>query len=221
MNINDSMNSNNPSARNGNPLAPNGGMVNGEQLNNQFMTLLVAQIQNQDPLNPTDGTEFVSQMAQLSQVQSIENMAKLLSSNTVQMERMQAITTANLVGQQVMVESNNVELGTEKQQGRLTLQHAASNVMIYLTDTLGKEYPINLGEQPAGAVNFTIDPAAEKLKPGQYQISAVSSSGEELIPLELTGVVNSVRIPQHGGMAQLNIAGIGDVPYSQIKQFGA
>lgn len=70
----------------------------GEELNNQFMKLLVAQIQNQDPLNPMDGTEFVSQMAQLSQVQSTENMAKMLQSNTVQMERVQAMATANMVG---------------------------------------------------------------------------------------------------------------------------
>lgn len=41
-------------------------MPEGQQLNNQFMTLLVAQIKNQDPLNPADGTEFVSQMAQLA-----------------------------------------------------------------------------------------------------------------------------------------------------------
>lgn len=122
-----------------NLLSPEG-QVSGEQLNNQFMTLLVAQIQNQDPLNPADGTEFVSQMAQLSQVQSTENMAKMLNRNTVQMERMQAMATANLVGQQVMVESDQVELGTVSQSGRLTLQHAASPLTVYLTDALGKEH---------------------------------------------------------------------------------
>ncbi|MDN0122246.1 flagellar hook assembly protein FlgD [Yersinia aleksiciae] len=203
-----------------NLLSPEG-QVSGEQLNNQFMTLLVAQIQNQDPLNPADGTEFVSQMAQLSQVQSTENMAKMLNRNTVQMERMQAMATANLVGQQVMVESDQVELGTVSQSGRLTLQHAASPLTVYLTDALGKEHQINLGERSAGNVNFTIDPAKENLKPGKYHISAVSSSGEEFIPLELAGAVSSARIPQNGGMAQLNVAGVGDVPYSKIKQFGA
>ncbi|WP_145510083.1 MULTISPECIES: flagellar hook assembly protein FlgD [Yersinia] len=193
----------------------------GEELNNQFMKLLVAQIQNQDPLNPMDGTEFVSQMAQLSQVQSTENMAKMLQSNTVQMERVQAMATANMVGQQVMVESDEVELGTQIQNGRLTLEHAASPLVIHLVDGLGQEHQISLGQQAAGSVNFTIDPAKHNLKPGNYKLSAVSSSGEEFIPLELAGAVNNVRIPQHGGAAQLNVAGIGNVPYHKIKQFGA
>lgn len=193
----------------------------GEELNNQFMKLLVAQIQNQDPLNPMDGTEFVSQMAQLSQVQSTENMAKMLQSNTVQMERVQAMATANMVGQQVMVESDEVELGTQIQNGRLTLEHAASPLVIHLVDGLGLEHQISLGQQAAGSVNFTIDPAKHNLKPGNYKLSAVSSSGEEFIPLELAGAVNNVRIPQHGGAAQLNVAGIGNVPYHKIKQFGA
>lgn len=193
----------------------------GEELNNQFMKLLVAQIQNQDPLNPMDGTEFVSQMAQLSQVQSTENMAKMLQSNTVQMERVQAMATANLVGQQVMVESDEVELGTQIQNGRLTLEHAASPLVIHLVDGLGKEHQISLGQQAAGSVNFTLDPAKHNLKPGNYKLSAVSSSGEEFIPLELAGAVNNVRIPQHGGAAQLNVAGVGNVPYHKIKQFGA
>ncbi|CNH04077.1 basal-body rod modification protein [Yersinia thracica] len=193
----------------------------GEELNNQFMKLLVAQIQNQDPLNPMDGTEFVSQMAQLSQVQSTENMAKMLKSNTVQMERVQAMATANLVGQQVMVESAEVELGTQIQHGRLTLEHAASPLVIHLVDGLGQEHQISLGQQAAGSVNFTLDPARHNLKPGNYKLSAVSSSGEEFIPLELAGAVNNVRIPQHGGAAQLNVAGIGNVPYHKIKQFGA
>ncbi|AJJ09844.1 hypothetical protein CH64_1976 [Yersinia rohdei] len=208
------------SGNSGNSLLPAGDTITGDQLNNQFMTLLVAQIQNQDPLNPTDGTEFVSQMAQLSQVQSTENMAKLLKSNTVQMEKMQAMATANLVGQNVMVESGTIELDNKKQSGRLTLQQAASDVVVYLTDTAGREHPINLGEQSAGSVNFTLDPSQHKLKPGKYQLSAVSSSGEDLIPVELAGAVNSVRIPSQGGAAQLNVAGIGEVPYRKIKQFG-
>ncbi|MEQ9721901.1 flagellar hook assembly protein FlgD [Yersinia alsatica] len=218
MNINETRNL---SGNTNNALFPAGGeSLTGDQLNNQFMTLLVAQIQNQDPLNPADGTEFVSQMAQLSQVQSTENMAKMLTRNAMQMEKMQAMATANLVGQKVMVESSVVELDKQPQSGRLTLQQAASSVAIYLTDESGLDHRIALGEQSAGNVDFTIDPAQHNLKPGKYQLSVVSSSGEEFIPLELAGAVNSVRIPPQGGAAQLNIAGIGDVSYSKIKQFG-
>lgn len=198
-----------------------GAMPEGQQLNNQFMTLLVAQIKNQDPLNPADGTEFVSQMAQLSQVQATENMAKLLKSNTVQMAKMQTMATANLVGQQVMVESNEMTLGKDRVAGRLTLKQPAPTLLLHITDMLGQKKVIDLGKQPAGPVNFTLDPAAAKLQPGQYQLSAVSGSGEKLIPLEVAGKVNNVRISPQGGAPQLNIAGLGEVSYSQITQFGA
>ncbi|AHK18573.1 MULTISPECIES: flagellar hook assembly protein FlgD [Yersinia pseudotuberculosis complex] len=198
-----------------------GGLPGGEQLNNQFMTLLVAQIKNQDPLNPADGTEFVSQMAQLSQVQATENMAKLLKSNTVQMAKMQTMAAANLVGQQVMVESNEITLDKASVAGRLTLKQPAPTLLLHVTDMLGHKQVIDLGKQPAGPVNFTLDPVAAKLQPGQYQISAVSGSGEELIPLEVAGKVNNVRISPQGGAPQLNIAGLGEVSYRQITQFGA
>ncbi len=218
MQINESRNSAN--VGNQSP-APEGGLPGGEQLNNQFMTLLVAQIKNQDPLNPADGTEFVSQMAQLSQVQATENMAKLLKSNTVQMAKMQTMATANLVGQQVMVEGHEITLGKDRVAGRLTLKQPAPTLLLHITDILGQEKVIDLGKQPAGPVNFTLDPAAAKLQPGQYQLSAVSGSGEELIPLEVAGKVNNVRISPQGGAPQLNITGLGEVSYSQITQFGA
>lgn len=217
MPINESRNSANNGAQS---VTPEGVVPGGTQLNNQFMTLLVAQIQNQDPLNPTDGTEFISQMAQLSQVQSTENMAKLLSHNSLQMEKMQTMATANLVGQKVMVEIDRVELDKTGVEGNLTLAHPTSTLTIYLTDEDGKEYSISLGEQPAGVVNFTLDPASARLKPGQYRLSAVSGSGEEQIPLTLAGTVNHVRIPPQGGTPKLNISGLGDVSYDQVTQFG-
>mgnify|MGYP005675171267 FL=1 len=65
-------------------------------LQNEFITLMVAQIQNQDPLNPLDGTEYVSQLAQFSQVQSTENMSMLMQNSMVLLDNMQVLSTAGL-----------------------------------------------------------------------------------------------------------------------------
>ncbi|EDM57244.1 flagellar basal body rod modification protein, partial [Vibrio parahaemolyticus AQ3810] len=59
--------------------------------------LMVAQIQNQDPLNPLDGTEYVGQLAQFSQVQSTENMSKVMQNSMVLLDNMQVLSTAGLV----------------------------------------------------------------------------------------------------------------------------
>src|SRR5690606_17641559 len=128
-------------------------------MNNLFMQLLVAQIQNQDPLNPTDGTEYVSQLAQLTQVQSMETMSQLMANNAVLMDNLQTLSTGNLVGQKVMVQTDTVETdGSTNIDGRLTLGHAANTVTVIVKDESGNETKIELGKQEKGVVNFNIDP---------------------------------------------------------------
>jgi len=190
-------------------------------MNNLFMQLLVAQIQNQDPLNPTDGTEYVSQLAQLTQVQSMETMSKLMANNAVLMDNLQTLTTGNLVGQKVMVQTDTVETdGSTSIDGRLTLDHAANTVTVIVKDESGNETKIELGKQEKGTVDFKIDPDALGLKEGKYTLSVVTDTEETKVPVEVGGVVNNVRIPLDGSPTLLNITGIGEVAYNNITQFG-
>lgn len=190
-------------------------------MNNLFMQLLVAQIQNQDPLNPTDGTEYVGQLAQLTQVQSMENMSKLMANNAVLMDNLQTLSTGNLVGQKVMVQTDTVETdGSTTIDGRLTLDHAANTVTVVVKDEGGTETKIELGKQEKGTVDFTIDPEALGLKEGTYTLSVVTDTEESKVPVEVGGVVSNVRIPLDGSATVLNITGIGEVAYNNITQFG-
>ncbi|MCV2534264.1 flagellar hook assembly protein FlgD [Enterobacter wuhouensis] len=190
-------------------------------MNNLFMQLLVAQIQNQDPLNPTDGTEYVGQLAQLTQVQSMETMSQLMANNAVLMDNLQTLTTGNLVGQKVMVQTDTVETdGSTSIDGRLTLDHAANTVTVIVKDESGNETKIELGKQEKGTVDFSIDPEALGLKEGKYSLSVVTDTEETKVPIEVGGVVNNVRIPLDGSPTVLNITGIGEVAYNNITQFG-
>lgn len=196
---------------------------NGEAggLNNLFMQLLVAQIQNQDPLNPTDGTEYVSQLAQLTQVQSMETMSQLMANNAVLMDNLQTLSTGNLVGQHVMVQTDTVESdGETVLKGRLTLEHPANVVTVIVKDSAGTEHKIELAKQEAGQVDFSLDPKALGLGEGKCTISVVTDSGEEKVPVEVGGTVSSVRIPLDGSATKLNITGLGEVAYNTITQFG-
>ncbi|AWK14617.1 flagellar hook capping FlgD N-terminal domain-containing protein [Candidatus Fukatsuia symbiotica] len=193
-----------------------------KELKDQFMTLLVAQMQHQNPLNPTDGTEFISQLAQLAQLTSSQKMVEATNKNTVLMENMQALAQANLVGQKVMVETNKLESGTETYDARLTLENASAAVTVYLKDKFDKEYKLALGQQEAGTVNFTLDPKELGMPPGQYTLTVVTGTGEEAktIPLELAGTVNNVRI-SNGRQPRLNVSGLGDVSFNKISQLGS
>ncbi|KJF92833.1 flagellar hook assembly protein FlgD [Photobacterium angustum] len=200
----------------GNPNNAN----DANSLKNEFINLMVAQIQNQDPLNPLDGTEYVGQLAQFSQVESTENMAKLMQNSMVLLDNMQVLSTAGLVGQTVYVEGSEVELTDAKQQGRIELEHASSTVSIVLTDQLGNKKTMPLGPKNNGEVEFTIDPNALGLAKGQYQISVEVAKDLPQPSVLLAGEVSQVRVPSNGGAALVNVEGIGRVPFYQISQFG-
>lgn len=138
----------------------------GTDLNNMFMKLLVAQIQNQDPLNPTDGTEYVGQLAQMTQVQSMQNMTGMMQTAATLVDNLQVLAIGNLAGQTVMVRSDNINLDGQPINGRLTLDHPSSNVTVHIKDAAGNETSLELGKQEKGLVDFTIDPDALGLEKG-------------------------------------------------------
>jgi len=186
------------------------------QLSNQFITLMVAQIQNQDPTNPMDSTQFVEQYATISQVQSLENMTKLQQSSLVLADNLQMLTAASLVGQNVTVHTDSLELDG-KVDAQFDLQHTSTNTVLWLTDANGVETSVALGRQDAGRVDVALDPAALGLKPGNYKVRIETATGEEP-RLQVAGKVSDVRVSDSGPV--LNIAGIGSVPFYQIVQFG-
>ncbi|ENH4360531.1 flagellar hook assembly protein FlgD [Vibrio fluvialis] len=190
-------------------------------LQNEFISLMVAQIQNQDPLNPLDGTEYVGQLAQFSQVQSMENMSSLMQNSMVLLDNMQVLSTAGLVGQTVCVSGNEFELTDAPQSGKVELDYASSQVNLVIADEFGQTTKLPLGAHPAGDVDFTIDPEALGLKSGNYTVSVEVQDGQSSPNVLLAGTVEQVRIPSTGGSAMVNIAGVGSVPFYQITQFGA
>ncbi|MBY8083264.1 flagellar hook assembly protein FlgD [Vibrio fluvialis] len=190
-------------------------------LQNEFISLMVAQIQNQDPLNPLDGTEYVGQLAQFSQVQSMENMSSLMQNSMVLLDNMQVLSTAGLVGQTVYVSGNEFELTDAPQSGKVELDYASSQVNLVIADEFGQTTKLPLGAHPAGDVDFTIAPEALGLKSGNYTVSVEVQDGQSSPNVLLAGTVEQVRIPSTGGSAMVNIAGVGSVPFYQITQFGA
>ena len=187
------------------------------QLENNFLTLMVAQIQNQDPTKPVDSTEFLNQFAAMSQVKSLENMASLSKSNLVLLDNLQTLTAAGLVGQEVKVATEQLELGTDKVKGELNLEHAAGKLALVVTDSNGVKKEIDLGSQSPGRVPFELDPAALGLAPGSYKVEVKSDSGE-YPKVEVAGRVTQVRVSAEGPV--LEVVGIGSVPFYNITEFG-
>jgi flagellar basal-body rod modification protein FlgD len=182
-----------------------------------FTKLLVAQIQNQDPLNPTDPSQFVNQMTQLSQMQSLQQLTTLASSNASLLQSMQMLAMGAQVGSQVAVQSDHVTLADQPVQGSFTLQNSSSQVALTLTGPDGSQYHVDLGTQAAGDVPFVIDPAQLGLAPGSYGLS-VSAGDGETPAVQIAGNLSSVKVSSTGSMS-LNVTNIGEVPATAITQF--
>jgi flagellar basal-body rod modification protein FlgD len=187
------------------------------QMENNFVTLMVAQIQNQDPTKPVDSTEFLNQFAAMSQVKSLENMASLSQSNLVLLDNLQTLAAAGLVDQEVKVAADRVELDGGVLRGQLALQHASAKTVLRLTDANCIETDVQLGSQAPGAVSFELNPQALGLAPGEYRIEAVSDSGE-YPKVEVAGRVTKVRVGAEGPV--LDVKGVGSVPFYTITEFG-
>jgi len=187
------------------------------QMENNFINLMVAQIQNQDPTKPIDSTEFLNQFSAMSQVKSMENMTSLSKSNLVLMDNLQTLTAAGLVGQEVKVAADSLDVGSETIKGQLNLTHAAGAVEVKLTDVNGQSKTLQMGSQAPGLVPVAINPKNLGLNPGKYTLEVNSDSGE-FPTLEVNGLVSKVRVSADGPV--LEVAGAGAVPFYKITEFG-
>ena len=182
-----------------------------------FTKLLVAQIRNQDPLAPSDPSQFVNQLSQLSQTEALQNLSKTTSASASVLQSLQVLAMGGQVGSQVSVATDRLRLDGNPVSGSINLPSASSATNLVLTGTDGQPHTVSLPFHGAGAQAFTIDPSALGLAPGSYSIAAQTADGAS-VPVELTGTVSSVRLSGTGSVV-LQVAGVGDVDPSAITGF--
>lgn len=135
---------------------------------NDFLLLLVAQLENQDPMNPQDATEFTAQLAQFSQLEQLTNVndsLKGLAAMSSEMERMSAL---GLIGQEVIAQSEQFHFSGDPVRLGYRLETPAEDVKLYVLNQ-------------TGSTLATI--SAQETEPGQYFISW-DGLGDQGMPLE-------------------------------------
>lgn len=182
-----------------------------------FTKLLVAQIRNQDPLAPTDPSQFVNQLTQQAQTEAMQNLSTLTSANASVLQSMQVLALGAQVGSEVMVNSNTVQLESSKVSGSIALSSNSSKTTLTLKDAFDKEYTLELGAKSAGSAAFTIDPAKLGMPAGTYTMTVTTSSGEKP-SVDIAGKLSSVRLSATGSMI-LNVANLGEVSPGAITGF--
>jgi flagellar basal-body rod modification protein FlgD len=181
-----------------------------------FTKLLVAQIRNQDPLAPSDPSQFVNQLSQLSQTEALQSLSKTTSASASVLQSLQVLAMGGQVGSQVTVATSRVRVDGAPVAGSITLP-AAGAANLVLTGADGQAHSMALPFHTAGSQSFTLDPAALGLAPGSYSIAAQTADGTR-VPVEIAGRVDSVRLSGTGSVV-LQVAGVGDVDPSAITGF--
>lgn len=201
-----------------------------QDLAQTFLQLLVAQMNNQDPLNPVDNSQLTTQMAQISTVTGINNMNASINSLMTQLQQSASIQSAQLTGHSVMVAGANLPLSTNTGSttgvsavGGYSLAGAASSVTVTVKDDTGATVrTLQMGGQNAGFQDFTWDgrtDAGTTAAAGSYtfSVSAASTAGAVgASPYNVEAVVGAV--PQSDGSTQLMLGNGSQVPYSAVKQ---
>lgn len=189
----------------------------GSEASRLFTSLLVAQIRNQNPLEPTDPSQFVNQLTQLSQVESLQALTAQSAASASMIDSMQVIALGAQVGSNVTVRSDRVVLDAEAVDAILTLGTASAQTDVVLTGADGVQHRIALGSRKAGETPLRIDPAALGLAPGVYSIAAATEGGEAA-SLEIAGRLDSVKLSS-GGSVVLQVSHLGEVAPESITRF--
>jgi flagellar basal-body rod modification protein FlgD len=189
----------------------------------QFLQLLTAQLQNQDPLNPMDDTTFVAELAQFSSVEQLTSVNTNLQSLMVAQASSNDTSAASLIGTQVLYNSGSVALGAT---GGATLYanlgSAAASGTAVITNAAGQTVrTLQFGSEPSGAVQIPWDGTDDQgnaLPPGTYTvtITANDSSGNPVtVTSQAEGLVTGVNFS--AGYPQLLING-NEVQMSNVDQ---
>ncbi|HRD70269.1 MAG TPA: flagellar hook assembly protein FlgD [Legionella sp.] len=190
-----------------------------------FLRLMVAQAQNQDPMQPQANGEFLSQLAQFSANDGITKMQESLQQLASSLQSNQALQASALVGRKVLVNSNSLSLGAEGEaKTAIDMPAGLSNLTASIYSESGELIKtIPLGQPEPGFFQFGWDGTGQdnkRLAAGKYKVEVRGTySGQEVSLKTMTSAnVDSVSLGQNGEGLKLNVAGVGSVSLDQVRQ---
>lgn len=125
----------------------------------RFLTLLVAQMKNQDPMNPMENAQLTSQIAQIQTVTGIDQLNTGIDKLGNQLGQTQGMNAVSMVGRSVMLEGNRLLMGSEAAQGAFELDGAADAVKVEIVTAAGTVIDtLQLGAASQGRHTFTWKP---------------------------------------------------------------
>lgn len=208
-------------------LNGNGGTQTANEASaDRFLKLLVAQMQNQDPLSPMDNAQVTSQMAQINTVSGIEKVNESIRAMSTQFTQMQAMQGAQLVGQGVLVNGNKLAIGSDgSARASFDLAGAADSTKVEVLSASGRVLDtIDLGAESTGRHGFSWKPPvpAEGQSPidtSSLTFRVVASSGAAQVGVTPLMRDEIVAVSTANGSLSLDLASGRRMAYADVKAF--
>jgi flagellar basal-body rod modification protein FlgD len=183
----------------------------------RFLKLLVTQLQNQDPLSPMDNAELTSQIAQINTVTGIATLNTSVQALSGQFLQMQTLQGASLIGKDVIVPGNKLDIADGVGQGGFELAAAADSVKVEVLNAAGTVVDtVQLGASSAGVNGFNwVSGKYDNTSGLTFRVTAMSGATKLDTTLLMRDTVNAVSTS--GNSLTLELDRSGSTPYSSVK----
>jgi len=191
---------------------------------NEFMELMIAQMENQNPLEPQDNGEFISQLAEFSSLEEMQKLTGTVDNFATQYQSTQALQASAMVGRTVLVPGTESPLSPDGTiSGIIELPESTGSLVVNIFNGSGELVNnFNMGQQAAGTVPFVWDGTnsdGEYMPFDEYTFKVEASQSGEMKQMStlLSANVNSVSIGQSGEIT-LNLSGMGSIPLENVRE---
>ncbi len=189
-----------------------------------FLKLMNAQLQNQDPMSPLENNEFMNQIAQFTMVEGIGDLNESFGQLSSSLVSNQALQASSLVGRSVLAPTGVASLSQGGSvRGKVDLPAPSSNVTVMVQDSSGQVIRhLELGAHSAGNADFNWDGLKDDgtfAEPGIYLMSseATIDGQTEAVETLVASEVRSVTLGDGGGLL-LDLAGHGVIDFKQVRE---
>ena len=193
------------------------GQTSAAAMQDQFMKLLVAQLNNQDPMNPMDNAQMTSQIAQINTVSGINQLNDTVKSLSTQFASMQTMQGTTMIGHDVLLQSNTLTVNAGVAKGAIDLPSDASAVNIQILSPGGQLVDtVNLGPLTAGRHPFQWD-ASTYTGGGNPTFKITATSGGKPVTATALAEDTVTSVGTNGTAMSLQLKGRAAVTYDAIQ----
>ena len=183
----------------------------------RFLKLLVTQLKNQDPLSPMDNAQLTSQIAQINTVSGIATLNTSVQTLSTQFLQMQSLQGASLLGKDVIVAGNKLDIDAGVAQGGFELTAAADAVKVEIVSPAGKVLDtLNLGAQRTGMHSFNWPSGSYDASSNlTFRVTATSGANQ----LSTTALMRDkvTAVSTQGNNLMLELESGASVAYTSVK----